>query len=136
MIFLCKANQLYKRGNLMEKKIKYGNMFAFYGKLLTEKQYEMLYHYYMNDFSMVEIAENMKISRQAVYDAVKKSNKALESYEKKLGLYDKFKSISIYSNSIIEISESVLEKEHNEENRNQINEIVALAMEINKVNDN
>ncbi len=120
----------------MEKKIKYGNMFAFYGKLLTEKQYEMLYYYYMNDFSMVEIAENMKISRQAVYDTVKKSNKALESYENKLGLYDKFKSISVYSNSIIEISESILEKEYNEENKNQINEIVAFAMEINKVNDN
>ncbi len=120
----------------MEKKIKYGNMFAFYGKLLTEKQYEMLYYYYMNDFSMVEIAENLKISRQAVYDAVKKSNKSLESYENKMGLYDKFRSISVYSNSIIEICENALEKEVSEENRKQIKEIVKLAMEINNVNDN
>ncbi|HKL10611.1 MAG TPA: DNA-binding protein [Clostridia bacterium] len=120
----------------MEKKIKYGNMFAFYGKLLTEKQYEMLYHYYINDFSMVEIAENMKISRQAVYDAVKKSNKALDIYENKMGLYDKFKSISVYSSSIIELSEIILKNEDDEENKNQINKIVNLAMEINKVNDN
>ena len=120
----------------MEKKIKYGNMFAFYGRLLTEKQYEMLYYYYMNDFSMAEIAENMNISRQAVYDAVRKSNKALESYEKKMGLYDKFKSISVYSNLIIKISEEILDNECNKEDKKQIDEIVRLALEINKVNDN
>ena len=86
----------------MEKKIKYGNLFAFYGKLLTEKQYEMLYYYYLNDYSMVEIAENMKISRQAVYDAVKKSNSALDNYEMKMGLWEKFKKISDSTASIIE----------------------------------
>lgn len=120
----------------MEKKIKYGNMFAFYGKLLTEKQYEMLYHYYLNDFSMVEIAENMKISRQAVYDAIRKSNKALENYENTMGLCSKFKSVSECSNAIIGICESILRNEMGICDKSHIDEIVKLANEINKVNDN
>jgi predicted DNA-binding protein YlxM (UPF0122 family) len=120
----------------MEKKIRYGNLFAFYGKLLTEKQYEMLYYYYLNDYSMVEIAENMKISRQAVYDAVRKSDKALDYYETKMGLYEKFKRISNYSNSIIENSKRVLENENNEDKRNEVYNIVKLATEIIQVNDN
>lgn len=120
----------------MEKKIRYGNLFAFYGKLLTEKQYEMLYYYYLNDYSMVEIAENMKISRQAVYDAVRKSNKALDSYEPKMELYGKFKRISDYSNSIIENAKRVLQNENNEDKRNEVYNIVKLATEIIQVNDN
>lgn len=120
----------------MEKKIRYGNLFAFYGKLLTEKQYEMLYYYYLNDYSMVEIAENIKISRQAVYDTIKKSNKALDSYETKMELYGKFKKIYDNSNLIIEKAKKVLENEDNENKRNEIYNIVKLATEIIQANDN
>ena len=119
----------------MEKKIRYGNLFAFYGKLLTEKQYEMLYYYYLNDYSMVEIAENMKISRQAVYDAVRKSNKALDSYEIKMELYGKFKKIYDNSNAIIENAKRVLENDNYEDNRNEVYNIVKLATEIIQAND-
>jgi len=119
----------------MEKKIKYGNLFAFYGKLLTEKQYEMLYYYYLNDYSMVEIAENMKISRQAVYDAVKKSNSALDNYEMKMGLWEKFKKISDSTASIIEKSKTLIENENDDIKRNELYDILKSAAEIIHEND-
>ncbi len=77
---------------MFEKKIRVGNLFVFYGQLLTYKQQEILNYYYMQDLSLGEIAENLKISRQAVYDAVKKSEKILEDYETKLDLLKKFSS--------------------------------------------
>lgn len=62
----------------------------FYGPLLTEKQQAILSLYYENDFSLSEIADDMKISRQAVYDLVKRAEHQLLQYEEKLGLVDKF----------------------------------------------
>ena len=55
-----------------------------YGKLLTKKQFEFLDDYYNNDLSLSEIAENNKITRQAVRDIIKKGEKKLFEYEEKL----------------------------------------------------
>lgn len=62
----------------------------FYGPLLTEKQQAILSLYYENDFSLSEIADDMNISRQAVYDLVKRAEHQLQQYEDKLGLVEKF----------------------------------------------
>lgn len=65
-------------------------LFDFYGQLLTEKQREFIDLYYGNDFSLGEIAENYNISRQAVYDSIKRAENVLNDYEKKLGLVTRF----------------------------------------------
>ncbi|MCX8131941.1 MAG: putative DNA-binding protein [Clostridia bacterium] len=62
----------------------------FYGQLLTERQYEMLDLHYNNDYSLGEIAEQMNISRQGVYDNIKRAKTALNEFESKLGLVNKF----------------------------------------------
>ncbi len=62
----------------------------FYGPLLTEKQQDVLYLHYENDWSLSEIASAMNTSRQAVYDLIKRSESLLEEYEQKLGLVEKF----------------------------------------------
>ena len=64
----------------------------FYGPLLTEKQQHILALYYENDLSFSEIAEEMQISRQAVYDLVRRAEGLLENYESKLGLVEKFQA--------------------------------------------
>lgn len=64
----------------------------FYGPLLTEKQQHILTLYYENDLSFSEIAEEMQISRQAVYDLVRRAEGLLENYENKLGLVEKFQA--------------------------------------------
>ena len=73
----------------MEEKIKYCILFDIYGKLLTEKQYEILNDYYNNDFSLSEIAENNEITRQAVKDVINKATEKLIEYEEKLKFMDK-----------------------------------------------
>ena len=47
----------------MDKNIKMSILCQIYGKLLTEKQYQVLDDYYNNDLSLSEIAENLNITR-------------------------------------------------------------------------
>ena len=68
----------------MEEKVKICMLSTFYGKLLTEKQYQFIDDYYNNDLSLSEIAENNNITRQAVRDIIKKGEKKLFEYEEKL----------------------------------------------------
>ena len=61
----------------MMEKIKHTTLlFDFYGPLLTEKQQRVINLYYENDFSFTEIAEQLNISRQAVYDLLKTWSKS------------------------------------------------------------
>ena len=67
----------------MEKNIKISILLDIYGKLLTQKQRELLNDYYNNDLSLSEIAENENITRQAVRDNLKKGENKLFEYEEK-----------------------------------------------------
>ncbi len=68
----------------MDKKVKISMLCDIYGRLLTEKQFEFINDYYNNDLSLSEIAENNKITRQAVRDIIKKGEGKLFEYEEKL----------------------------------------------------
>jgi len=57
-----------------------------YGKLLTEKQLQILDDYYNQDLSLSEIAQNEGITRQAVRDNIKKGENKLFEFEEKLGI--------------------------------------------------
>jgi hypothetical protein len=72
----------------MEKNLHVGVLLDLYGRLLTERQYEMMNMYYGDDLSLSEIAEQYKISRQGVHDAVKRGEETLEHYDEILGLAD------------------------------------------------
>ncbi len=61
-------------------------LYDFYGALLPEKQREFLHLYHEENYSLAEIAELYGLSRQAVYDAVRKAQNKLGVYEDKLGL--------------------------------------------------
>ena len=73
----------------MENKVKISILLETYGKLLTEKQYNLLDDYYNSDLSLSEIAENEGITRQAVRDNLKKGENKLFEYEEKLGIMKK-----------------------------------------------
>lgn len=76
---------------MLEKTVRINYLFDFYHALLTSKQRDYMEMYYLKDFSLGEIAENANVSRQAVYDNIKRTETVLESYENKLHLYEKFK---------------------------------------------
>lgn len=69
-------------------------LFDFYGVLLTEKQQNIFDLYYQQDLSLGEIAELQKVSRQAIYDLVKRTEETLNAYENKLGLVAKYQANS------------------------------------------
>lgn len=62
----------------------------FYGQMLTAKQYDILDMHYNNDYSLGELAEHLNISRQGVYDNIKRGRATLDQLEQKLGLVRKF----------------------------------------------
>ncbi|MWV43584.1 putative DNA-binding protein [Paenibacillus sp. HJL G12] len=75
--------------NRLEKTNRINLLFDFYELLLTEKQQTFLKYYFHDDFSLGEIAAEFEISRQAVYEHIKRAEQVLEQYEEKLGLLKK-----------------------------------------------
>lgn len=64
-------------------------LYDFYSELLTEKQREYMALYYREDYSLGEIAQLNNVSRQAVYDNIRRTEQVIETYEEKLQLYKK-----------------------------------------------
>lgn len=75
---------------LLEKTTRMNFLFDFYQALLTDKQRSYMELYYLDDHSLGEIAESYSISRQAVYDNIRRTEAMLEEYEEKLSLFEKF----------------------------------------------
>lgn len=74
----------------MEEIEKKALLFDFYGELLTEHQKNIYSDIVMDNLSYSEVARDEGISRQSVYDLVKRCDKILEEYENKLLLVEKF----------------------------------------------
>ena len=101
--------------NDLEKKNYYNSLYQYYAALFTSKQQEMFESYYIDDFSLSEIAENLNVSRNAVWDTIKKVIEKLEEYESKLKLY--------YNDLMLNEKLSKLEKYTNEDGLKIIEEI-------------
>ena len=84
----------------LEKSIYINELYDLYGSLLTKKQQEMIELYYCEDFSLSEISEQFNVSRNAVYDCLKKGIKQLENYEKELKLHQKEEELTKFFNEI------------------------------------
>ena len=90
----------------MEKNVEISILLEIYGKLLTEKQLEILDNYYNKDLSLSEIAENNNITRQAVLDILKKGECKLFELEEKLLIMEKM----LKQEKVLQIVFSELEK--------------------------
>lgn len=94
---------------MLDKVIRIGRLFDLYGPLLTDKQRSLVELYYHQDLSLAEIAELEGVSRQAVYDTIKRAASYLEDMEDKLGLIKELESMD---KRLREIVESLLEIEN------------------------
>ncbi|MDG5788219.1 putative DNA-binding protein [Evansella sp. AB-P1] len=91
MISYCKVKHLNKAVFLLiEKTIRMNYLYDFYQQLLTEKQNQYMVMYYLDDLSLGEIADHFHVSRQAVYDNIKRTETLLEEYENKLLLFNRY----------------------------------------------
>ena len=82
----------------LERTMRMNYLYDFYQSLLTEKQQKYIELYYLEDFQFSEIAEEMNVTRQAVYDNLKRSRDMLEQYEETLGMYKNFnKRLDLYA---------------------------------------
>lgn len=92
---------------MLEKTVEISVLYDFYKQLLTEKQRDIVDLYYNQDLSLGEIADEFDVSRQAVFDILKRTEKSLYQYEEKLNFIkstnDKNKRISKILDSIIDL---------------------------------
>ena len=68
----------------IEDRIKIAVLTKYYGNMLTEKQQKVLYMYVDNNLSLAEVGSELKISRQAVKDALDTAITTLEKAENDL----------------------------------------------------
>ena len=73
-----------------ESRLMQSMLLDFYGELLTDKQRECFDLHYNEDLSLSEIAQQLGISRQGVWDNIKRAEDSLRDIEKKTGLIRRF----------------------------------------------
>lgn len=79
----------------------------FYGQMITKRQYEILDLHYNNDYSLGEIAQELKISRQGVHDNIKRGKASLYEMEQKLGLAARFQRQKVKASEILKILKEI-----------------------------
>lgn len=87
----------------MSKDLQVGILLDYYGDMLTKNQQELAQMYYNDDLSLAEIAEITGITRQGVYDSVKRSEALLLELEQKLRIFYKEKQIDEQFEHIIDL---------------------------------
>jgi len=75
---------------LLTKVLHIASLYDFYGPLLTEKQRQCIEMHYLQDMSLSEIGIEFTISRQAVYDILRRAEQMLEEYETALHLVERY----------------------------------------------
>ncbi|UJS28788.1 putative DNA-binding protein [Macrococcoides canis] len=105
------------------KTMRMNYLFDFYQSLLTDKQRNYLEKYYMDDESLSEIAETFDVSRQAVYDNIRRTGDLLEEYESKLGLYQKFESRQSIYEQMLQINKLQDNEERNQQLESYIEQL-------------
>lgn len=93
--------------NKLKDKLELSILFDFYGELLKNHNKHIFEDHILNDLSLSEIAEEYGISRQGVYDIVKRCSKQLKDCEDKLHLVKKFERTKEKVTRIRTLSEEV-----------------------------
>ena len=103
----------------MEKNLNISVLLDYYGKLLTDTQFNCTDLYYNEDYSLSEISEHEGITRQGVRDSIKHAEELLFKYEDKLRLHkkqteinsliDKIKILAKGNKEIISLADKISE---------------------------
>ena len=109
-------------------------LYDFYGELLTKHQKGIYELYHLNDLSLGEISEQLEISRQGVYDTLKRCDKQLENYENKLQLVNKFLTNKQNVEKIYSDASKILDRLRNTKTQDDIvDKVVNIQKTCNKI---
>ena len=75
--------------DLLDKKERLCSLYDLYKNLLTDTQRRYFEDYYFMDLSLSEVSSNYDVSRNAIYDQIKRIGTELEDFEEKLKLKEK-----------------------------------------------
>ncbi len=114
----------------MDKILRQSLLYDFYGELLTEHQKNIYEDIILNDLSYSEVAREEGISRQGVYDLVKRCDKILEEYEEKLHLVEKFQNAKRMVSDIKSLTKEVLDNSQEDLRRQSLEKIIEISNEI------
>lgn len=89
----------------MEKIVERNLLYDFYGEFLTEHQKHIYEDAAYGDLSLSELAESYNITRQGVHDLLKRCDKQLMGYEKKLKLIERFNGIREQTDRILALTD-------------------------------
>lgn len=86
----------------IEEHIKMVKLFDVYGKLLSQRQFEVFDKYLNLDIGESELAKMSGESRQSIYDAINKAKKQLITFEEKCGIVKNNEMMALSLNQIRE----------------------------------
>lgn len=109
---------------LVRKNLEVCLLIDYYGKTLTEKQYNAIDLYYNEDLSLAEIAEHTGITRQGVRDAIENAKASLYSLEEALGYVKKSQAVQESARKITAAANRLDEINSNSFFSSEISEII------------
>ena len=85
-----------KSTDSLEERMRLNRLYDLYGPLLTKRQRQAYEMHEWEDWSLLEISEHLRVSRQGVHDLLSRAKEKLSSFEdllgmdKKLGIQEHF----------------------------------------------
>lgn len=119
----------------MGKDLKVCLLLDYYGDLLTTTQREIADLYYNEDLTLSEIAQNNDITRQGVFDSIKRTEEILFKYEDKIGLVKKSQKINEWLKEIEKECKKLEYLSHEEANNigSRIKKIILSLEELERI---
>ena len=110
----------------MDNKLQMTMLLDFFGDLLTDKQREYFDLYHNEDLSLSEIAENVGITRQGVYDIIARAENTLLETERKTGLIKRFSEMQMEIAKAVSLAEEII-------NQSDSAETAAIATQLSEL---
>lgn len=104
-------------------------LFDYYGELLTQRQRDCLDMRYNQDMSLGEIAQELGVSRQGVYDNLSRAETLLRNMEEKTGFLRRDEKVRSTAQQIIRAAE-MLSASKDPEVEELARQILAAAKEL------
>jgi predicted DNA-binding protein YlxM (UPF0122 family) len=111
--------------NVLDKTNRINQLFDFYEPLLTEKQQTFLKLYFHDNYTLGEIAEEFAITRQAVYEHIKRAEFMLGEYEDKLHMLAQYEQRNEYITEIQLLVEQI-QDQNKDKIKNRLDKLAGL----------